>query len=42
LPCRQLGQLKRKTLYTFGKTVEETRGKMARMQIDETERDSYV
>ena len=33
--CREGGQLKHKVLYATEDTVDETRGKMARMQIDE-------
>jgi len=35
ISCREGGQLKRKVLYVTEDTVDETRGKMARMQIDE-------
>jgi len=35
ISCREGGQLKRKVLYITEDTVDETRGKMARMQIDE-------
>ena len=35
ISCREGGQLKHKVLYVTEDTVDETRGKMARMQIDE-------
>ena len=35
ISCKKGGQLKRKVLYITEDAVDETRGKMARMQIDE-------
>jgi len=35
ISCREGGQLKCKVLYVTEDTVDETQGKMARMQIDE-------
>ena len=35
--CRQIGQLKRKAVYAVSGPEEETRTKLARMQIDDTQ-----